>query len=174
MKRFHGFGAVAVASLMVAVALPSQDAVAQAKSARELLVGSWTLVSADNVRADGSKVPVFGPDTRGTMIFTPDGRFALVQMRADLPRIAANSRDQATPEEYKAIVSGSIAYYGSYSVNEADGRTIELKLEGSTYANLLSGEQRRIVDRLTADELTFTNPRNPAGNTLEVAWKRIR
>jgi hypothetical protein len=35
-------------------------------------------------------------------------------------------------------------------------------------------EQKRIVTSLTADELKFTNPRTPAGETLEIVWKRAK
>jgi len=108
------------------------------------------------------------------MVFSRDGHFALVQMRAELPRIAANSRDQGTPEENKAIVQGSIAYFGTYSVNEVE-KVITIKLEGSTFANLLGGgEQKRIITSLTPDELKFTNPKTPSGATLEVGWKRAK
>ncbi len=42
------------------------------------LVGAWTLVAAESVRADGSKVEVFGSNPKGTMIFSSDGHFALI------------------------------------------------------------------------------------------------
>jgi hypothetical protein len=145
-----------------------------AQSPKEQIVGAWTLVSADSVRPDGTRSPAFGPNPKGIMIFSRDGHFALIQMRGDLPAIAAKSRDQGTPEENKAIVEGSIAYFGTYTVNEAD-KTILLKLNGSTFANILAaGEQRRLITSLTADELKFTNPRTPSGATLEVGWVRAR
>jgi hypothetical protein len=66
-------------------------------------------------------------------------------------------RTKATSEEAQTIVSGSIAYYGSYTLNEAD-KTISVRLLASTYANLLGGpEQKRIITSLTGDELKFTN-----------------
>lgn len=78
------------------------------------------------------------------------------------------------PEENKGIVEGSIAYFGTYSINEAD-KVMTLKLAGTTYSNLLGGgDQKRIITSLTPDELKFTNPRNPSGATLEVGWKRAR
>jgi hypothetical protein len=148
------------------------DAVAQ--SPKEQIVGAWTLVSADSVRPDGSRVAVFGSNPKGIMLFSRDGHFALIQMHAELPTIAAKSRDQGTPEENKAIVQGSIAYFGTYSVNESD-KTISLKLEGSTFANILAaGAQKRVITSLTPDELKFTNPRTPSGATLEVGWKRAK
>jgi hypothetical protein len=109
-------------------------------------------------RGDGSKAEPFGNDPRGVIVFTPEGYFSLLQSRRELPKIAANDRAKATPEEATAIVEGSIAYYGTYSVNEAD-KTIAVKIEQTS---------------LTADELKFTNPRTPAGVTLLTAWKRAQ
>jgi len=147
---------------------------ALAQSAKEQIVGAWTLVSADSVFPDGRRVQVFGPNPQGMMIFSRDGQFALVQMRAGLPRIAANSRAQGSAEENKAIVEGSIAYFGRYSLNEAD-KVMIVRLEGSTFANLLEmAEQKRLITVLTQDELKFENPRTPSGATLEVVWRRAR
>ena len=174
MKRLGALGVVTISSLILGAVLPADNAVAQQKSLQELLVGAWTFVSADSVRNDGSKVAVFGSNPKGTIIFTGDGHFALVQMREDIPRLASNSRDQGTPEEYKAIVQGSLAYFGTYSLNEAE-KVINIRLEGSTFANLMgAGEQKRILTTLTADELKFANPSTASGATVEVAWKRAR
>lgn len=142
------------------------------KSPHELIVGTWTMITADAIRPDGRRVEAFGTNPKGTMIFTPDGHFALIQMRAQLPMIAAKSRDLGTPAENQAIVSGSIAYYGTYALDEMD-QTLRLKLEASTFANVLEQrEQTRVITVLTTDELKFSNPRTPAGVTLEVAWRR--
>jgi hypothetical protein len=43
-----------------------------------------------------------------------------------------------TPGENKAVVQGSIAYFGTYSVNEAD-KVITAQIEGSTFAKLIGG-----------------------------------
>ena len=174
MNRLSALAVIIVSMLILGAVLPTDDAVAQQKSPKEQLVGAWTFVSADSVSSDGRRVEVFGSNPKGTLIFTSDGHFALVQMRADLPRIASNSRDRGTPEENKAIVQGSIAYFGTYSLNETE-KVVTLQMEGSTFANLMgAGEQKRIVTSLTADELTFTNPRTPSGATREVVWKRSK
>jgi Lipocalin-like domain len=145
---------------------------AQQKSLKDQLVGTWMLSAVTAERADGSKAEPFGADPKGIIIFTADGYFSLLQSRPDLPKIAANDRAKATPEEATVVVAGSIAYYGMYSVNEAD-KTIAVKIEQSTYTNVMGGpEQKRIITSLTADEMKFTNPRTPAGVTLLTAWKR--
>lgn len=164
-------------NLVVGVALTTAATFAYpelslAQSASGPLAGTWVMTSADAVRPDGSRSDAFGTSPKGMMTFSSDGYFTLIQMRSDLPRIAANGRDQGSADENKAIVGGSIAYFGTYTFSEAD-KTMTLKLEGSTFPNLLSlGEQKRLVTLLTTNELRFTNPRTPSGMTLEVAWKR--
>jgi len=108
------------------------------------------------------------------VIYTSDGHFAFVSVRADLPKLANPDRARATAEEAQAVMAGSIAYYGTYSINEVD-KVITPKVEGSTFANMIGGaEQKRIITSLTADELKFTNPRTPSGETLEIVWKRAK
>ena len=174
MRRLAVLPATTVSLLILGVALPAGDAVAQQKSLKEQLVGTWKLVSAHNVRNDGSKVDVSGPNPKGVVIYTSNGHFAFVNTRSDLPKFASNSRDRGTAEENKAVVQGSIAYFGTYSVNEAD-KVITLQIEGSTFANLIGrADQKRIITSLTADELTFTNPATPGGDTRQLVWKRAK
>ncbi len=70
-------------------------------------------------------------------------------------------------------MAGSIAYYGTYSINEVD-KVITPTVEGSTFANMIGTDQKRIITSLTADELKFTNPRTASGETLEIVWKRAK
>ena len=153
------FGVCAASAL--ALTMLCGSAVAQQKTIKDQLVGTWLLTGVTAERADGSKGEPFGPNPKGIIIFTADGHFSLLQQRAELPKIAANDRAKATPDEARAVVDGSIAYYGSYMVNEAE-KTIMVKLVAGTYTNIVGGpEQKRIVTALTADELKFTNPRTP-------------
>src|SRR3954451_22650025 len=116
--RGHRIFAQSIAGFL-ALMLFSGAAVAQQKTIKEQLVGTWLLVAVSAERADGSKGEPFGANPKGIIIFTADGHFSLLQMRAELPKIAANDRGKATPEEAAAIVGGSIAYYGTYTVSEA-------------------------------------------------------
>ena len=147
---------------------------AQQKSIKDDIVGAWSLVAVTAQLANGSSAEPFGANPKGMIIFTPDGHFALFQSRSELPKLAANDRAKATAEEATAIVSGSIAYYGTYSVDEAD-KSLSVSLDGSTFANLLGGSaQKRVVTLLNATELQFANPRTPSGMTLQTAWKRAQ
>ena len=172
MSRYSMVVLTTLALLGSGIALSPGDALAQQKSLKEQLVGTWILVSSAIIRPDGTKTD--RPNLKGIVIYTSAGHFALVNVRADLPKLAANNRARATAEEARAVVAGSIAYFGTYSVNEVE-KVITAKVEGSTFANLIGGaEQKRIITSLTADELKFINPTSPSGVTLELVWKRAK
>src|ERR1700761_5266523 len=66
----------------------SSAAFAQQKSAKEQIVGAWTLVSVTSETDDGQKAEPFGPSPKGVIIFSGDGHFSLFQSRAEIPKIA--------------------------------------------------------------------------------------
>lgn len=160
-----------VLAIGLALAL-SSVAFAQQKSAKDQIVGAWTLVSVTSEMDDGKKGEPFGPTPTGVIIFSNDGHFSLFQARAEIPKIAANDRAKATPEEPQGIVASSIAYYGTYSIDE-NTMVMLVNLAASTYANVAAiPNQKRTITLLTSDELKFDNPRTPNGMTLRTAWKR--
>lgn len=160
-------------SVLIALGLgsPQGDAMAQQKSFKEQLVGTWTYVSSTAKLPDGS--PLWGPNPKGLLIFTDSGRFSWQVFRSDRPRVASSDRRNATPDENKAIVQGSLAYFGTYSVNEAD-KTLISRIEGATFPNSEGEEQKRIITRLTADELRYMNPETTLGASVEAVWRRAR
>lgn len=173
MRRLAVLTATTLSLLSLGVALLAGDALAQHKSLKEQVVGIWKLVSSHNIRSDGSKIDRSGPNPKGILIYTSDGHFVFVNTRSDLPKFASNSRDRGTPEEYKAVVQGSLAYFGTYSVTEAD-KVISVQIEGSTFANMIGTDQKRVVTSLTANELKFINPAPSRDGTLELVWKRAK
>jgi len=170
MLRRIGFGLPA-AMLLAVSGVWGRPALAQGGPIAEGIVGTWILVSVVSQMEDGTRGEPFGPNPKGVMMFSRDGHFSPFQSRAELPRLAANDRARATPEEALTVVRDSIAYYGTYTVDEA-GRSLSVRLEGSTYANLLGPTQKRIITALTATDLAFSNPRTPNGTTLQTVWRR--
>ena len=91
--------------------------------------------------------------------------------RADLPKLASADRSRATPEENKAVVEGSLAYYGTYSVSDSE-KIITVHVEGSTFANQVGTVQKRLITSITLDEMRFTNPAATSGGSIQLLWKR--
>jgi Lipocalin-like domain len=159
MNRRLAFGVCAIAAL----AIPSfpNSSVAQGKSLKDQLVGTWIYVSSTGRRDDGSNVP--RPNLQGAVTYTADGHFHFITTRTDAPKYASNDTARPSPEEAMATASGSIAYTGTYTLDE-NTKTIHANVETSTFPNLVGApNQRRIITSITADEMKFTNPRTPAG-----------
>ena len=74
-----------------------------------------------------------------------------------------------SPEEYKAVVQGSIAHFGTYTVNEAD-RTITFHIQTSTFPNWNGAVQKRPFT-LKGDELKWTTPAASGGGSGEVVLR---
>ena len=140
---------------------------ALAQNAKEL-VGTWTLVSSETVRSDGSRAPTFGDNPKGVLVFTRDGRFVYLYSRGDLPKFASNNRTAGTADENKAVVQGSIATFGTYSVV---GKELSLKIEHSTFPNWMGADQKRTI-AITGDELKWNNPAGSGGGIVELVLKR--
>ena len=93
-------------------------------------------------------------------------------MRSDLPKFASNNRAQGTPEENKAVVQGSSATFGTYTVDETK-KTYTLKFEGSSFPNRAETEQTRAFT-IVADELKIANPSTSVGGSSELVYKRAK
>lgn len=171
MSRRRTLTPLAVALLCVAAVFPVGETVGQQNTLKEQLVGTWTYVSVDIVRPDGSRTPLFGPDPSGLASFDSNGRYSLLTARKGQPKFASNNRMEGTAEENKAVVQGSIAHFGRYTVNETD-KTITFHIETSTFPNWNGIEQRRPFT-LTGDELKWTTAAS-SGGTAEVVLKRAK
>jgi len=153
--------------------IAGEQAPAQQASIKERLVGTWKLVSSEIVAPDGSKSPlVEGENPAGQYIFTNGGHFSF-QATAEFPNFASNDRKETTPEENRAAVRGSIAYYGTYSINDAE-KTILLHIDRSSFPNQNGTEGRRILTRLSADEMHYINPGRRGGGSINCAYKRAK
>jgi hypothetical protein len=162
-------GGISVVAAIAAVGFAWLPGSALAQTARDL-VGSWTLVSAVNTAADGTRTDSFGASPKGLYAFESNGRFTIVVMRADLPKFASDNRNEGTPEENKSVVQGSIALFGTYAVAD---KLITLKVEASTWPSWIGTEQKRIVGSYTGDELKWTAAAS-VGGISEFTLRRVK
>jgi hypothetical protein len=172
MKRRTILAMTTTALLCSAAGLSASDSLAQQKSLKEQLVGTWTLVSSDQVRPDGSKLKQFGANPKGINVFDANGRFFLMVASADNAKIASKDPSSKTNSgEEGGLIVESIAYYGTYTVNEAE-KLVFLHLEASTFPNQIGTDQTRTITSLTADELKYSNPAAMSGVQVHQVWKR--
>jgi hypothetical protein len=77
---------------------------------------------------------MYGPNPQGQQILDANGRYSLIITRSDIPKFASNNREAGTPEENKAAVQGSIAFFGTYTVDES-AKTLTQHVESCSLPN---------------------------------------
>ena len=140
-------------------------------SLRGQLIGTWMLASWEQKKGDGTKVRRYGENPVGIAFFDADGRYIITVMRSDRAKYASDALWQGTGEENKATADGTITYFGTYSVSEADS-SIAIHIDGSSFPNWNGVDQKRIV-AIAGDQLTLT-VRPPTGEVVEVVWRRAK
>jgi len=136
--------------------------------------GSWILVELYN-ETDDKRIEPFGPNPRGSMLLTPDGRFSMILMRTSLPKFASNVRTKGTVEENQAVFHGSVAAFGTYTVTGDKEQILNLHVEGSTFPNWDGQDQKRPVT-VIGDDMRVINPApsiGGGGKNTQV-WKRAK
>ena len=132
-------GLIAVAAMFTLAALP---VAAQQKSLKEQVIGTWNIVSVEEVYPDGRKETPWGPNMKGAVSFDPQGKVLLMIIGADLPTPSGK------PQEAARQV---VAYFGTYSVDEG-AKTITYTAERATIP-AFDGLARKATVTVTGDEL---------------------
>ena len=146
-----------IIAAVLALGFAGGSAMAQGKSLREQIVGTWQFIVAEVSAPDGKKSFPFGEKPKGILVFTADGHFAQIHVAGDILAIASNNRMTGTPEEYAAIMRRSLSVFGTWTVDEAN-KTVTYNIVSSSFPNWEGEAQTRLIDKLTAEEFVNTNP----------------
>ena len=123
---------------VIAIALATLPAITWAASNSERFVGTWVLAGIERQLATGDWVRAetrLGNNPLGSLVYDSVGNMAVQIMRQERPLLSSDGSDgpakapPVTPEaralapvEKKVIAfEGYAAYFGKYSVNEAEG-----------------------------------------------------
>jgi Lipocalin-like domain len=149
------------------------NAVAQTKSLKDQLVGTWIIVSNDATALDGKKEQSFGPNPKGIAVYDASGQWVQIIVNPAVPKFKINNRLKGTPEENTAAVLGTTATFGTWTVDEAS-KTINVRYVGGMFPNQAGTEAKRIVVSVTAEELKMTSPTTASGMRVDNVWKRAK
>lgn len=165
----HRTGLARIAAGALLVGLLSVPGLAFAQSLKEQIVGAWKQVSIYNEEA-GVKKHVYGDKPVGLTIFDRSGYYISYLSKAQLPRFASNNRQKGTDAEYRDIMQGMIAGFGTYTV---DGDTVTIKWMGSSYPNRVGTAEKRTY-KIAGDELSAVNPAASSGGTSYSKLVRVK
>jgi hypothetical protein len=169
MNRRSLLGISAIAAL--GLTFVSSTAIAQQKSIKDQLVGTWNLISNETTPPNGPKSQPYGANPKGILIFEAGGRYVEVDGAANRPKF--KSAGQPTAEELAATTLGHFAAnFGTWSVNEADKtltRHYELALrpnnEGTDFKNSVN---------LAGDELKLGGVVPSTGIKVDYVYRRAK
>ncbi len=136
------------------------------------LAGTWSLVAADVIKADGVRAHDFGAAPQGMLQIDREGRYTLQIFRADRPRFASGDKQSGTPAEYAASVLGSSTHFGTIKVDAA-AHTLTFQIDKASFPNWEGQAQTRHYE-LVGDELSYRVVPRPNGDVPISVWRRLR
>lgn len=138
------------------------------------IVGSWTLVSVENINSDGTKNLPYDVNPKGILFFDEKGNYAIEIYKNERPRIISGDKNKCTPEENASIVQGSNAHFGKYEIDQTD-KIITFKIKTASFPNWEGTIQKRSYTFLN-NELKYVVTNTTQGGksvTAEVVWKKL-
>lgn len=134
------------------------------------LSGTWTLVSADVIRADGTRAQDYGAAPLGRLHIDAQGRYSLQILDSHRPRFASGDKKAGTAEEFKAAMLGASTHFGTIEVGD---QVLHFHIEGSSYPNWEGQTQDRAFT-LDGEVLSYRVPPRPDGGVPVSTWRRLK
>jgi hypothetical protein len=167
-------------SIAVAIVLATLPAATWAANVSERIVGTWELERIERQLATGDWVRAetrLGNNPLGSLVYDSAGNMAVQIMRqqrpllssdglATAPSVAPEALAPARVEERVIAFEGYAAYFGKYSVNEAEGVVTHRRI-AHLVPNQVGSDVRRRFEFL-GDLLVLAVP----GQPHRLVWKR--
>lgn len=138
---------------------------------RARIIGTWELVSTEEVMTDGTKRPYrdVGPNGKGYLVYTSDGHMCAAGMNPERP--AWRDADKPTDAEKLNAMEGFFSYCGRYEIDQAS-HTIYHYPEVALQPNFVGSRQTRPY-KLDSRTLTFSDKDTAPGvERYTISWKK--
>jgi hypothetical protein len=142
--------------------------------ARERLVGTWRLVSAGTIQADGTlePYPAYGPNPIGYLLYDTTGHMCVSLANPNHPHWA--NAEKPTDAEQLRSYQAFFAYCGTYEVREKEGRVIH-RPEMASWPHFIGTDQSRNF-RFEGTRLVLSSEETPANGErrgYRISWERV-
>ncbi len=153
--------------------IPILIQVLMAQSATDRFVGTWKLVSYEQRRANGEVTYPKGRQPVGVLAYTRGGQMSAQIMPEANAAWPADYYNKATQEQLRAAMLDYVAYFGTFTVNEAE-KTVVHHVQGSVNPGFLRTDQKRSYEfsgnRLI---LSLTRTVNGEDRSIRLTWERV-
>lgn len=138
-------------------------------SIEEQLIGTWKLLTYQDVAEDGSIYYPLGKDATGFIMYNPDGYMSAQLMQQGRPSYASGDLHKGTTEEMAIAAEGYLAYSGRFKLDEANA-TVYHTMDVSMNPTWLSDTQPREFT-LKDNILSIINGNN---RNQKLVWERVK
>lgn len=136
------------------------------------IAGTWILTAAEKVLPDGTRVPDYGSNPHGLVIFTTDGYYSVQIYRAERVKFSSQDKFKGTPEEYRDASLSMSAHFGRYSVDPIK-HTITFSVDRSSVPNVDDTTAVRPYE-LKGDELSWRVAARQDGSVPTTTLRRAK
>ena len=145
---------------------------ASAQTSPNQVLGTWRMVSAQ-IDPEGRDQPAYGPKPNSLLVFTSNMHYIEVLTDSTIPKFASEERGKGTAEENARAMSGSIAFFGTYTV-DASGVFSGNRVVGSTFPNWIGSSRTTKELRMVVEGDRMTeNFQRPDGTKITIRWERL-
>jgi len=102
---------------IVAASLLAGAAPAQSPENLVSLQGTWEMVSAYEIKADGTRSTNYGEHPLGLLTVDAAHRYNMQIFRTGRPVFASGDKARGTPDEYRQAVIGSSTHFGTVTID---------------------------------------------------------
>ena len=141
----------------------------QPASTAERLVGTWGLVSFTLKHPTGRETHPYGTDAIGMLVYDDKGHMAGQLMSRRRPTFSNERPRGGSDHEVRTAFEGYIAYFGNYTVDEANA-LVTHHVEGALLPNWIASQQKRMI--AFHEGHLVLSAKMEAGILAEIIWKR--
>ncbi|WP_037461055.1 lipocalin-like domain-containing protein [Skermanella stibiiresistens] len=158
---------LAAAAIVLSIASPV------AAQTLNKVVGTWQMTAA-TVEVNGTTSLPYGSEPQGKLVFTSDLHFVEFLHDPRIPRFKSNERGKGTDEENRAVMAGTLALYGRYTV-DARGDFSGNTVEGSSFPNWIGDVRTTNELKMEVDGNRMIEKfQRPGGAKVTIVWERVR
>ena len=158
---------------LLGLGLATTHTFGQQSSLKEKLVGTWILVSIYDEDERGEDVDPFGTTPQSQLVFDSYGHFSF-QIFGSAVKFASNDRKRGTALENGIAMQGSLAYFGTYSVDSAK-LELALHIKRCLFPNWNDADRKASLTLSNArlDLTSAVEPSLSGSYYSHSVWKRV-
>jgi hypothetical protein len=148
---------------------------APARSPHDLtsLTGTWEMVSAYEIHADGTRSTNYGEHPLGLLTVDTARRYNMQIFKVGRPAFASGDKARGTSEEYRQAVVGSSTHFGTVTIDQARHKLV-FDVTAASFPNWEG--KRQVRDYMFKDGLlSYAVPAGASSSGIVAysIWRRV-